>query len=102
MPTLLDEIRCPTCGARQAPSAECRRCKCDLDLYVSALDERERWRFETLRRLRDAEYSEAVNAARRCWSLSPDEDAARLLAVASLLAGRFYDALETCELAPSE
>ena len=93
-----DEIRCPTCGARQAPSAECRRCKCDLSLYCSVLDQRDQWRLEALRRLRAGRFAEAIEAARCCWTLSPDEDAARLLAVANLLAGRFEDAVEAYHL----
>ena len=28
-------FQCPTCGAAQSPSPECRRCRCDLSLVVA-------------------------------------------------------------------
>jgi len=90
-------LRCPTCGATQPPQPECRRCKADLRLYQAALDQRRRWRTRALWHLGQGQYSAAIEAARRHEAASPDEDAARLLAVACLLAGRYEAALAAYE-----
>ncbi len=82
-------IQCPTCGARQTARAECRRCKCDLSLYTALLQHRACLREQALRELRQQHYQTAAETARRVWSISPDESATRLLAVAHLLAGDF-------------
>ncbi len=95
MTTVADQdlVRCPTCTARQTPAAECRRCKCDLTLYVAALAQCGWWRQRALRALRDGRYDEALEAAHRYASLSPDRDAARWIAVAHLLRGDYGAAL---------
>ena len=86
-------IRCPTCAATQPPAAECRRCKCDLSLYLATLDHCRWWKCLLLRRLRDRRYDDAMQAARHYATLSPDNDVARWIAVAHLLSGRFAAAL---------
>jgi hypothetical protein len=87
-------IYCPTCGAAQPAAAECRRCKCDLGLYVAALRERERSRVIALGLVREGAYSAAAEAASRYRAVSPDQDARRLVAVACLLAGRYDVAMD--------
>lgn len=72
---------CPTCNAEQAWSDTCRRCKCDLDLYVRSLQMRENLHQTCLRAIHRGNIQNAISLARRLWELSPDEDAARLLAV---------------------
>lgn len=86
-------IRCPTCGAHQPPAAECRRCKCDLQLYVASLQSCQWWRRQVLERLRDKRFDEALQAARHYATLSPDSDAARWIGVIQLLRGSFAQAL---------
>jgi hypothetical protein len=66
-----------------------------LTLCLAAQARRRQWKLEALRRLRDARCAEAIAAARQCAAVKPGEDAARLIAVAQLLAGRFAAALET-------
>ncbi len=91
-------LRCPTCNAQQEPSPECRRCKCDLSLLLAALKHAEQLYDECLRELADGEVDAAEQAALRRWELSPDEDAARLLASVYLLQGRYQAALEVSEV----
>lgn len=86
-------IRCPTCGANQPRAAECRRCKCDLNLYVTTLQSCQWWKRQVLERLRDGRFDEALRAARHYATLSPDPDAARWIAVIQLLRGSYSEAL---------
>jgi hypothetical protein len=87
------QIRCPTCGAAQPASAECRRCKCDLGLYQSLLIEGHRLKLVTLHYLREGDYAAAANAAELHCAVSPNQDGQRLAAVAYLLTGRYDAAL---------
>jgi hypothetical protein len=80
---------CPTCGAEQAWSDTCRRCKCDLALLVDTLHLRESLHQECLRQIDAGDIARALTQARRRWELSPDEEAARLLAVCLALMGHF-------------
>ena len=89
-----DSFRCPTCNARQVPSPECRRCKCDLSLLLAALQRCERLHEACLRGLAEGDVNAAEQAALRRWELSPDEDAARLLATTYLLQGRYQASLD--------
>lgn len=90
-------LRCPTCGARQAPSAECRRCRCDLSLLLATLEYQRALHRRTLRGLCDGRLADALRTARRRAELSPDRDAARLLAVCHLFGGNFRAALDLAE-----
>lgn len=94
-------IRCPTCNASQAPSIECRRCRCDLSLLVETRQARERWRHACLKRLADHDAAGAIAAARRAWEMGPDPEIGRLLAVAYLLSGRHQAALAVRDLVNS-
>ena len=91
---LADSMRCPTCGARQTPSAECRRCHCDLTLVVALRRQERELHVEVLRQLRDNCDEAALATARRLWALAADETAARLLAVCCLRSGRFQEAFD--------
>lgn len=93
-------IGCPTCAATQPPAPACRRCKCDLTLYLATLERRDWWRQLILQRLRDRRYEEALQAAHQYTTLSPDHDVVRWIAVAHLLSGNFIAALTACEHAP--
>ena len=89
-----ETFRCPTCGARQTPAAECRRCKCDLQLVVGLRDEADMLHGMYLRCLEAGEYHQALDCAIRRCQLAPDETARRLLAVAYLHLGRYQAALD--------
>lgn len=91
-----DQIKCPTCAATQSLAAECRRCKCDLSMYVAALRSRRWWKHRVLTALSEQRYDEAIHAAQHYAAFSPDRDALRWTAVAYLLQGRFAEALSTC------
>jgi hypothetical protein len=82
-------LRCPTCGASQAWSDTCRRCRCDLSLLHGALRQVDRLRRRCLENLRDGRYDDAARAARRCCELDASADQRQLLAVAEFLRGRF-------------
>jgi hypothetical protein len=91
--TNADQIRCPTCAATQSPAAECRRCKCDLSLYLTTLRSCQWWKRQVLVALREGRYDHAVQAAQQYATLTPDRDAVRWIAVARLLQCRFEEAL---------
>ncbi len=93
-----DQIKCPTCAAAQPPAAECRRCKCDLSMYVAMLRSRRQWKRRVLTALSEERYDDAIHAAQQYATLSPDHDAVRWTAVAYLLQGQFAEALSTLHL----
>jgi len=90
-------FRCPTCGARQGLSAECRRCKCDLHLVVDVYRQAAALRESCLRHLRDGNWRDALEAAAERHALSPDGVSRRLLAVSHLRAGEYHAALDLCD-----
>lgn len=90
------QFRCPTCGARQAPSPECRRCKGDLRVYQAAWRHHLRWKVLALTHLRDGDTADAVDAARLYARDTGSPDAARLLAVTHLIAGQYGKAVGVC------
>ena len=79
---------CPTCNAEQAWSDTCRRCKCDLELYIRSLQLREELHQMCLRAIHRGDMQQAISRARKLWELSPDQDSARLLAVCMASIGR--------------
>jgi hypothetical protein len=87
------ELKCPTCGAAQTLSDECRRCKCDLSLVAAVLRQQQEARQETVRCLRAGRRKQALRAAQHLWAIAPDADSARYLAVCHLLEGRYAAAL---------
>lgn len=89
-----NSFRCPTCNARQEPSPECRRCKCDLTLLLASLQRCQRLYEGGLRCLADRDLDAAERLALQRWELAPDQDAARLLAITYLLQGRYQAALD--------
>lgn len=92
------EQRCPTCGAAQAAtSLECRRCKADLSLFASVLRLQEELERRALVALDRGEHERTLALARRRLEVSPDKEAARLLAVAHLVRGEFDQALAVYE-----
>lgn len=92
-------LRCPTCKAWQLPSLQCRRCKCDLSLVVAVHDQQRQLHARVLRMIASGRNLEALRAARSRWALSPDPQAARLLAACCLLLGQFRTAQELCDRA---
>lgn len=80
-----DELRCPTCGARQAPSETCRRCKSDLRLLVAALGTYAEHRRAGLADLEAGRLDAALRHARRCHELRPGPESHRLLAICRLV-----------------
>lgn len=87
-------FRCPTCGAEQAPSSQCRRCKCELGLVVHLRQQADSVHQSYLRHLRSGNYLQALDCAFWRLQLMPDETARRLLAVAYLRLGKYQAALE--------
>jgi ribosomal protein L40E len=91
----VEELRCPTCGARQSESTDtCRRCKSDLRLLRSALEAYEEHRGDSLSALVAGRLEAAMQHARRCHELRPGSESHRLLAVCHLLRGDWPEALE--------
>lgn len=95
LPTsVLGELRCPTCGARQVVADVCRRCKCDLSLVVAAHRRRNELRTQCLAELRRHRPESALRAAGELHALAPDADSTRLLAIAHLLHGDYAAAVQ--------
>lgn len=88
------ELRCPTCGARQAWADVCRRCKCDLSLVVAAYRRRNELRTQCLAELRRHRPDAALRATGELHALAPDADSTRLLAIAHLLHGDYAAAVQ--------
>jgi hypothetical protein len=84
---------CPTCGARQVPAPECRRCKCDLGLLFRVLEQNAALRRQCLLRIRERRLIAATRLARRCCEMSATLANRRLLATCYLLQGDFHSAL---------
>ncbi len=91
-------LRCPTCGADQTASAECRRCKCDLTLVLAVRQQAQVLHEQVLRHLRDGRAGDAVDAAERRHTLSPDRTSRRLLAVSYVTAGNYEAAIRCREI----
>jgi len=89
----VEELRCPTCGARQGWTDTCRRCKSDLRLLRSALEAYEEHRRAALLALDKGRLEVALLRARRCHELRPGPESRRLLAVCQLLRGDWPAAL---------
>lgn len=88
-----DSFQCPTCGARQAPASECRRCKSDLHLVIAVHHQKLVAERACLDQLRCGRYQRAFEWARRRMQLSPDEAARRILTVILLLQENYQAAL---------
>ena len=100
--TIEESLRCPTCKAKQEWSDTCRRCKCDLSLLHGVARARRESRRRCLWCLRTGQLSKALQHARRCHALGPDEPSSRLLAVCHLLAGDWLKAVAAARLVGEE
>jgi hypothetical protein len=87
------KMRCPTCGAKQAWSDSCRRCRSDLSLLHQALRCAQHLRRACLTALRHGRYDEAVQAAYRCCQWDSSQESRHLLAMAEFYCGRFATAV---------
>lgn len=94
-----DELRCPTCGARQVWSDTCRRCKCDLSLVHQVQRRLRTLRRRCLSQLRDQQLEASLDTAKQCCELSAEAANTRLLALCHLLNGNWAMALELHDLA---
>ncbi len=95
---VVDDFACPVCGARQALSESCRRCRADLSLVVGVYSEIATKRARCLALVRQRRLLRATRLAKECLELSRDEFNRRLLATCYLLQGDFAAALRirTC------
>jgi len=89
-----ENVRCPTCNARQPWSDTCRRCKCDLSLLNGVAETWRRTRRWCLAELRAEQIPRALEHARRAYALCPNQRSARLLAVCLFYCGDFDKALQ--------
>ena len=96
-PPEIESLCCPTCGARQAPSAECRRCRCDLALLLAVHGQARMVHRCCLRHFRAGAHPQAFRCALLRHQLAPDETSRRLLAVACLCLERYAEAIRWAE-----
>ena len=97
-----EELRCPTCGAPQAGTDRCRRCKCDLRLLRAALDFYEQNRRLCLQSIRAGDPQTALLHASSCHRLEPGSESRRLLALSHLIAENWQSALDQAESIESQ
>lgn len=95
-------MRCPTCGAEQAWSDTCRRCRCDLRLLRAAEQAYQRHRRQCLDGLARGQIEIALHHASRTHRLKPSIESSRLLAVCNLLSERWPQALQLARAAEHE
>jgi len=81
---VIDRMRCPTCGAEQAWSGQCRRCRCDLRQLHDMWRRWQHAKQQCLTGLRDGETATALAWARVCYHIFAGEASARLLATCYL------------------
>ena len=93
------DMRCPTCGARQAWTDACRRCKCDLRLLCAAASSYEQHRQSCLEHLIGGTPERAVSHAHSCHGLAPGGESLRLIALCQLHLENWADAWEAAESA---
>jgi len=93
--TTNESLNCPTCGARQQWSDECRRCRCDLSLLHDIWREGENAKRNCLIHLRGGDIRNALQAAQRGAAINPNDDTKRLLAICYLLLGDWSRALKS-------
>ena len=77
-------FRCPACRARQALSAECRRCGADLSLLRDVRDTALRERAAAIEALRAGLAADALAHARRAHALLPAAETVRLRRICRL------------------
>ena len=92
------ELRCPTCGAQQAWTDRCRRCKSDLRLLRAALEAYEHNRGLCLYYLDADDPQTAFEHAQGCHQLRPGPETHQLLALCYFLAEDWENALEQAAL----
>jgi hypothetical protein len=85
-------IVCPACRADNNTTAQCRRCKADLSLVVALEQTRQRCLIEAGAALARGDLAAARARVGQARSLRDGPDAARGLALVSLLERRFDDA----------
>ncbi len=94
------QMRCPTCGAQQAWSDECRRCRCDLSLLRQCRRACDAHRRQCLRHLAQGRPDRALRHARHYAALAGAAAAAPLVGVCLLLCQDWRAALVTAVNAP--
>jgi hypothetical protein len=95
MPHAAEDLRCPTCGARQAWADTCRRCKSDLRLLRLAYDAYARHRRASVQDLDAGRLDSALRHALKCQELRPRPQARQLVAVCQLMCGDWQGAIES-------
>lgn len=86
-------IACPACRAENSERV-CRRCRADLGLLWDLENERLRLLADAGEALRRRDWSRVLDLAEGVRELRDGADAARLIACANLIRGKFYRALE--------
>lgn len=85
-------LTCPTCGAQQAWSDCCRRCKSDLTELRAVWRAWRRAHAQCLTQLAAGDFAAARRAADTMLRLHPDPSARRLAAVCAALLGDWESA----------
>jgi hypothetical protein len=86
-------VVCPACRAENAERT-CRRCRADLNLLWDLEIERQTLLVDAARALSERDWAKSIDLAQAALNLRAGADAARLIACAHLLRGKFYRALE--------
>ncbi len=98
----LGTLHCPTCGAEQPWSDQCRRCRCDLTELHQVQQQWLRMKQQCLRHLSRGEFREALRWARVCHQMIPRDVSRRLVAVCHLQLGHWSAAVAIARRAIAE
>jgi len=90
---------CPVCKASNDTGPNCRRCKADLGLLVALEATRDARLSEAIDCLKDDRARQALADATAADQIRRGPDTARVLALASILNGRFEEAWEAYQAA---
>jgi hypothetical protein len=91
-------MRCPVCKAQLDQGPDCRRCRADLSLPFTLLDQRDRAIQSAYHFINEGRLNRALALAEGVDALQHDEISTRLLAIIHLLRRDFSSAW-TCYLA---
>lgn len=81
------DMTCPTCGAEQGWSDQCRRCRCDLTELNEAWRQWTRFKQRCLGCMSRGEFRAALRWARVCHQMIPCDASRRLVAASHLQLG---------------
>jgi hypothetical protein len=85
--------KCPTCGARWAGKEVCHRCKTDLGSLLDIEHQAARHHEAGMGAFKKGDFEQMYYHAERSWSLRRTPESRGFLACASIMAGKYREAV---------